>query len=428
MSFIPDLTSHGYQIKAELGRNREGGRITWKGIDLSTQKTVVIKQFCFAIAGSSWSGYRAYEREIAVLQKLEHPRIPRYLDCIETKDGFCLVQSYISASALVNYRQLTVSQIQQIALQILDILIYLQQQKPPILHRDLKPDNILLDEAGNTYLIDFGFARMGSHEVSGSSVFKGTPGFIAPEQIIKPTKASDIYSLGVVLVCLLADRDIEEIRTLASEDNPYQLEIDALLPQLERPLRNWLSKMTNAKVSERFADAVSAKQALLELDLPVASKQDIEPSPSSSSEIGSIPQTSLGTLAISGLSTIAVWGIDFAASRLESTVVNVAIAILAAIAVGVAQLGATAIVNWDRQARWEGFALGIIVPLLLVAASGLIWGIQEAVGICAAIAVAEILIVSYYWWQLPAWQKKPLGIGIWSSAIAIGIFLGFKLI
>lgn len=426
MSFFPDLTSHGYQIETELGRNREGGRITWKGIDLSTRKPVIIKQFCFAIVGSSWSGYRAYEKEIAVLQTLNHPRIPQYLDCIETKDGFCLIQSYIPALTLANFRQLTLSQIQQVALQILDILIYLQQHEPPILHRDLKPENILLDKDLNAYLIDFGFASLGSKEVSGSSVFRGTPGFIAPEQIIKPTTASDIYSLGVVLVCLLADRDIEEIRSLTSEDNPYQLEIDTLLPHLDRPLRDWLRKMTQVRVSERFADAMSAKQALVELDLPVPLKADLIQTAVFKNEL--IPQAGIATLAISGSCTIAVWGINFAASRLEATAVNLAIAVLAAVAVGVTQLGATAIVNWDRQARWQGFALGIIVPLLLVAASGLIWGIQEAVGICAAIAVTEILVVSYYWWQLPVWQRKILGISVWSSAIALGVFLGFKLI
>ena len=59
MQNTPNFTKYGYQIKEELGRNREGGRITWKAIELSTEKEVVIKQFCFATVGSSWSGYKA---------------------------------------------------------------------------------------------------------------------------------------------------------------------------------------------------------------------------------------------------------------------------------------------------------------------------------------------------------------------------------
>lgn len=69
MSDYPDLTSYGYQIEAELGRNREGGRITWQGIEITTKKKVAIKQFCFAQANSSWSGYKTYAQEISILQK-----------------------------------------------------------------------------------------------------------------------------------------------------------------------------------------------------------------------------------------------------------------------------------------------------------------------------------------------------------------------
>ncbi|MGL6339688.1 MAG: hypothetical protein ACRC80_11180 [Waterburya sp.] len=64
MNDYPNLNPYGYKIDAELGRNREGGRITWKGIKLDNQQTVVIKQFCFAQVGTTWSGYKAYEQEI----------------------------------------------------------------------------------------------------------------------------------------------------------------------------------------------------------------------------------------------------------------------------------------------------------------------------------------------------------------------------
>jgi serine/threonine protein kinase len=202
MSNFPDFNSHGYQVNRELGRNREGGRITWLATNLKIGDEVVIKQFCFAQAGSSWSGLNAYQREIEVLQGLNHPGIPSYLDTFETQDGFCIVQEYKNAPTLAVKRSFEPEEIKEIAVKILEILVYLQNRIPPVIHRDIKPENILVDGKLNVYLIDFGFARIGSEEVSGSSVFKGTPGFIAPEQLFKPTEASDLYSLVTVIPIL----------------------------------------------------------------------------------------------------------------------------------------------------------------------------------------------------------------------------------
>ena len=423
MSEHLDLTSYGYQIKAELGRNREGGRITWKAIEIKTQKTVVIKQFCFAQANSSWSGYKAYSQEIAVLQKLSHPNIPQYLNSIETDNGFCLVQEYIDATCWHNFRQLTITEVKQIAAKMLDILIYLQQQTPPILHRDLSTENILLDESLNVYLIDFGFSSLGSKEVAASSVFRGTPGFIAPEQIIKPTTASDIYSLGVSLVCLLAHKDITEVREFASADDPYQLNLKKLLPDIDRQFLSWMEKMTNAKVSQRFSDAQAAKNALLKLELPIVSQDISTLAPSSTY----IKPKIIGVVAISVVTTFATWGVNFAISRVELSVTTVAIAILATLAIAVTQLGAATIVNSDPQAKTQGIALGVIMPAILAGVSGLIWGIESAVTISAAIAIAEILLLSYFWVQLPSKIGNLAQGGFWLSAIAIGIVLGLNL-
>ncbi len=429
MSAYPDLLGYGYKIESELGRNREGGRITWKGVNLTTHETVVIKQFCFAQANSSWSGYKAYAQEIKVLQTLKHPRIPQYLDSIETEDGFCLIQEYIAAVNSSVYRTLTLSEVKQIAVDILDILVYLQQQNPPILHRDLQPDNILLDESLHAYLIDFGFSSLGSQAISSSSFFKGTPGFVAPEQIIQPTVASDIYSLGVTLVYLLTDKDLGKIRASASADDPYQLSLKSLLPDLDRRFLGWLEKMTSAKLSQRFPDALTARDALAKLDLPVSAP---------SSEISSIsnqlnllvePKIIVGTLAISGLTTIAVWMLNFAYIRVELTIINIAIAILAVTAISVAQLSAVAIISSDQRARLQGAALSIIIPAILVAASGIIWGIEEAVISSIAIAITEIFILSYCWWQIPAWKSSSIvRTSSWLSAIALGIILGLRLI
>lgn len=84
MSQFPDFTSQGYQVIRELGHNYIGGRVTYLATEVITQQPVVIKQFQFAQTSSSWSGSKAHEREIQVLQGLDHPGIPRYLAAFET--------------------------------------------------------------------------------------------------------------------------------------------------------------------------------------------------------------------------------------------------------------------------------------------------------------------------------------------------------
>ena len=125
VSDYPDFSSYGYQLTKELGHNQEGGRITYLATAFNQDQQVVIKEFRFALTRANWSGFKAYQREIEMLQQLEHPRIPRYLDCFETQVGFCLVQEYKNAPSLVERRSFNPEDIKQIALSVLEILVYL---------------------------------------------------------------------------------------------------------------------------------------------------------------------------------------------------------------------------------------------------------------------------------------------------------------
>ncbi|MDJ0796558.1 MAG: serine/threonine-protein kinase [Calothrix sp. MO_167.B12] len=266
-SNYPDFSTQGYQISREIGRNREGGRITWLALDLNTGEWVVLKQFCFAQAGSNWSAFNAHEREIEVLQRLNHSGIPRYLGAFETEDGFCLVQEYKDAQNLGQQGSFTKEEIKQIGVKVLEILVYLQSLTPAIIHRDIKPENILVDEELNVYLIDFGFARIGSDEVSASSVFKGTPGFIPPEQMRQPTLASDLYGLGATLICLLTGIKSANIQELTDDDDPYQINFRHLLPQISLRFLGWLEKMVQPRQKQRFVNARIALESLQPLDV-----------------------------------------------------------------------------------------------------------------------------------------------------------------
>ena len=278
-------------------------------------------------------------------------------------------------------------------------------------------------------MIDFGFSSLGSQEISSSSWLKGTPGFIAPEQIIQPTVASDIYSLGVILVYLLTDKDLESIRAAVTKDDPYQLKLDLLLPHLDRQFRGWLEKMISAKVSKRFPNALAARNSLAKLDSTVKSSRWLISRPNNQVDFWAERKAVVGTLAISGLTSVTVWMINFAYLRVESTTINIAIAILGATAVSVTQLAAAAIVSSDLQAKTQGIIVSLTMPVILVAASIVIWGRDAAIIISVAIAAAEILILAYSWWQIPgSTSNRLVKAGSCLSAIALGICCGLQFI
>jgi serine/threonine protein kinase len=267
MKDFPDFTHYGYQIKRELGQNRAGGRVTYLATEINTQRSVVVKQFQFARTGASWSEYDAFEREIQVLRRLDHPSIPQYLDSFQTPAGFCMVQEYKDAPSLATSRRWTPQEIKQIAISVLEILKYLQSQLTPVIHRDLKPENILVDERLNVFLVDFGFARTGGGEVAASSVVKGTLGFMPPEQMFNRhlSAASDLYSLGATLICLLTNTVSTEIGTRV--DDAGRINFKQRVPKLNPGFIEWLQKMVEPNVRQRYPNAAEALDALIPLQV-----------------------------------------------------------------------------------------------------------------------------------------------------------------
>jgi serine/threonine protein kinase len=264
----PDFTNFQYQIQQELGRNREGGRISYLAQSLDKEgELVVIKQFRFVQTDANWQGFKTYEREIQFLRELDHLRIPRYLDSFETSDGFCMVQEYKSAPTLSDRRTFKPIEIKKIALSVLEILVYLQQRIPPIFHRDIKPENILVDEECQAYLIDFGLARIDRQEVAVSSMMAGTPGFMAPEELFnRPlSKASDLYSLGATIICLVTNTRSTDISNLLNDN--YCLKFEHLVTGVNPLFIKWLQKTIAPNPRDRFSDAETAKLQLESIDI-----------------------------------------------------------------------------------------------------------------------------------------------------------------
>jgi serine/threonine protein kinase len=257
---LPDYSSYGYQVIKSLGQNYQASRATYLASCLtSNQEAVVIKHFRFGRSDSSWIHYSSYEQEIKLLQQIDHPSIPHYLNSFETTDGFCLVQEYKPAPSLAETTQWTPADVIQIATAVLEVLTYLQQHSQPILHRDLKPENILVNPNDPTqiYLVDFGFARRVDENVAHSSFIKGTLGFMSPEQIFNRslTTASDLYGLGATLFCLLSGTKSVNVGELIDDQFRFNL---AQLPKLDSEFVKWLGKMVEPKAVNRYPNAASA--------------------------------------------------------------------------------------------------------------------------------------------------------------------------
>ncbi|MGK7957565.1 MAG: serine/threonine protein kinase [Crocosphaera sp.] len=295
-----------------MGRNRQGGRITYLAEDINKKTQVIIKYFQFISDTNPWWGLETLEKEINLLQQLNHPRIPHYLNSFHSPEGMGLVLEYIEAPSLAEMGHLDPTQIKTIAISILEILVYLQQQIPPIIHRDIKPDNILIDDQFNAYLIDLGFGRVGIEEVSGSSTVKGTLGFMPPEQLSgRLTKASDLYSLGITLFCQMKGLSSTEIPKYL--DYTGYLNLSTLETQVSEGFMTWLTQMIAPNPSDRFSDATTALQTLLpQRMLPpasVAKKQQKVSKTTQTREIApSKPTKTIAISSIIGLSLGISWG------------------------------------------------------------------------------------------------------------------------
>lgn len=250
-----------------LNTNAVSGRETFSAIHIESNCKVVIKKFNFLNSPSNWDGYKEYEKEINTLSSLRHHQIPRFLGNFYQDDSFYLIQEYVDAPSLQYFEKLPFDQVVNIASSLLDVLVYLQSRNPPVIHRDIKPENILYDVSSNqVYLIDFGLSKvLGS---ASTTVLGGTHGFMPPELFLgrKLGRSSDLYSLGITLVCLLSGYRSCEVSELIN----HQFEVDfskALPSEIPWEFRAWLKNMVSADIRQRYP---SASQALAELDLAVS--------------------------------------------------------------------------------------------------------------------------------------------------------------
>ncbi len=261
---------HGrYEIQRQL--RKYAGRQTLLARDTTTQELVIIKLLTFG-SDFEWQDLKLFAREAQILQELSHPAIPRYLDYFELNlpklKGFALVQTYIPARSLEENlqagRTFSEEEVQQIALALLEVLIYLHERLPPVIHRDLKASNILLgdrsgEHVGQVYLVDFGSVKTPVVQQDGSITVVGTYGYMPPEQFGgRAVPASDLYGLGATLIHLVTGSHPADLL----QDN-LKIQFEPLV-NLSPAFLDWLKWLTEPALEHR---PTSAREALEALDI-----------------------------------------------------------------------------------------------------------------------------------------------------------------
>lgn len=240
------LMNGRFKISAQL---TAGGLSAIYLAEKSDKRTVVIKEAVvppYADEQTKAKAKELFEREARFLVKLQHPRIAKVFDHFVENNRDYLVIEYIPGQSL---RQLvtrdgpaTEDQVLDWAIDIADILDYLHTQDPPIIHRDLSPDNLLLKEDGTLYMIDFGAANEFVGTATGTLI--GKQCYISPEQFRgKAQPVSDIYGLGGTLYYLLTGCEPEALtvshpqqqRSIVSKEVDDLVAICTALDPADRP-------------------------------------------------------------------------------------------------------------------------------------------------------------------------------------------------
>jgi serine/threonine protein kinase len=200
----------GYEVFERIG---EGGLGTvWRALQLSTQRQVALKVLGSGTFGTEKARMR-FEREVELTARLEHPNIARIYDSGLQRGMYYYTMELFEGEHLDIYireRQLTQRQILELIHTICQAVQYAHQRG--VIHRDLKPPNIIVSEDGQPHILDFGLAKTlvetdKSRVVSLDGDIVGTPAFMSPEQAAGHPDAidtrTDVYSLGVILFNLL---------------------------------------------------------------------------------------------------------------------------------------------------------------------------------------------------------------------------------
>ncbi len=204
-----------------------------------------------------------FEREANLLATLSHPSIPRIYDYFTEEDRSYLVLEFIHGKdleAIIGDASgfLPEDQVLGWAIELCDVLAFLHSHKPdPIIFRDMKPSNVMINHNGDVILVDFGIAKTFQTGIKGTMI--GTEGYSPPEQYRgEATPLADIYSLGATLHHALTRRDPRLEPPFSFAERPIRRINQNVSPELEAVVNTALQYNS----TERFPGALEMKEAL----------------------------------------------------------------------------------------------------------------------------------------------------------------------
>jgi tetratricopeptide (TPR) repeat protein len=260
-----------HEILHEIARGGMG--VVYQAREPQSGRIVALKCVLTCEGDADHSEAR-FRREAETAARLEHPNIVPIYQVGETADGFpYYTMKYAAAGSLLQARHPLLEHPRQSAALIMKVAraVHYAHEKG-VLHRDLKPGNILLDSHGEPLVSDFGLARceaVSSYLTRSLSSF-GTPGYIAPEQADGPaarlTPAADVYSLGAILFELLTGRTpfvgenaFAVMKKSAEESAP---KVRSLAPQVDRDLEIICDRCLEREPADRYQSAAEVADDL----------------------------------------------------------------------------------------------------------------------------------------------------------------------
>jgi outer membrane protein assembly factor BamB/tRNA A-37 threonylcarbamoyl transferase component Bud32 len=207
-----------------------------------------------------------FEREANILAALNHPGIVQVFDFFSENNRSYLVLEYVDGRNLEDILAdtsgfLSEAQVVHWAIQVCDVLSYLHSHDPqPIVFRDIKPSNIMLDSHNRIRLIDFGIARIFQSGQKGTMI--GTEGYTPPEQYRGSAEPRvDIYALGATMHHLLSKQDPRMEAPFSFHERP----IHKTNPTVSRELTEIINKALEYDIEKRFGSAEEMQRALMNL-------------------------------------------------------------------------------------------------------------------------------------------------------------------